>query len=240
MRGGEAASRSPPDAPKTPLKTHSWFLPLKRSRNREFRAVQKSRYLEQNFVTESLLVLRETHERQHRTAARLRGLPFRRRYFQSQKLCDGVWRSKGSRASVRVFLSAAFDEFHRCVTGCCNEIDVAIADRGLSSCISVGNNRNFSKAKCASCDRPCALSNCLRGRFCDHRNILGSTLAAVPVDRARDCLCNYRRTLLWGRDRPDQLYSVNLRHTNIETGADMELQHISDPCYWCGLSGRSL
>jgi len=35
--------RSTAKRPKASLKTHSWFLPLKRSPNRKFRAVQKSR-----------------------------------------------------------------------------------------------------------------------------------------------------------------------------------------------------
>jgi hypothetical protein len=104
-----------------------------------------------------------------------------RRIFQSQNCVMGV--AFGGIADT-IFSRLLSTKAIAVSRGCCNEIDVAIADRGLSSCISVGNNRNFSKAKYSSCDRPCALSSGLWGRFRDHRSVLGSTLAAVPVDRA--------------------------------------------------------
>jgi len=49
IEGGGAACGSPWTSPKAPLKTHSRFLPLKMSRTREFRVVQKSRYLQRRF-----------------------------------------------------------------------------------------------------------------------------------------------------------------------------------------------
>src|SRR5208282_5915178 len=45
------------------------------------------------------------------------------------------------------------------ITECCDEVSLAVADRGLFSCVSVGSNRDLPKTKCSGCNRPGALSN---------------------------------------------------------------------------------
>ena len=45
LRGWRDGGGSPPNTPKEAIKTYSRFLPLKRLQSREFRAVQKSRFL---------------------------------------------------------------------------------------------------------------------------------------------------------------------------------------------------